>query len=76
MEETYRLRSYVAGPKWVGLKEFLYEVALAHDVEYRTIEHDRGWFRETIWYVLEGNKQSVKNAQSYIDEKLCAHNEL
>lgn len=56
---NYIYKSYVRGPRWAGIKEFLFELASIAQVYIRFLEEDQGWLHVTVWYEIEGQKENL-----------------
>ena len=58
--EQMKYKSYIQGLKWAGIKTLLYELAWDNQLDISILEHDKGWFRETIYYGLNGEDENIK----------------
>jgi hypothetical protein len=73
--ETVTVRSYISGGRWHGLKQFLYDAALAHGLELKIIDEDKGWFTHTILFSLTGPKRTIRACDRGIHASLQEYNE-
>jgi len=64
IERPFALRSYIQGPRWAGLREFLFQASVATEVRLTVTEHSKGLLRETIYFTAEGHKPAL---QRFID---------
>ncbi len=53
------VKSYVSGPRWVGLGRFLREAAMHCDLEIQ-IEREHGLIRETLFFKVEGEQENIE----------------
>jgi len=63
-----RLRSYIDGPKWGGLRMLLYGAAKLAGVELRIPDEDRGLIRHTLYYEAEGLPDNLAAFQGMVRE--------
>lgn len=64
-EGSGRWRSYVSGPRWMGLKEFIYDGAVRYHLEIDSLEQDKGWINETIYFTVSGTESNVNGFRTY-----------
>ena len=55
-----KTKSYMQGPRWAGIKEFLFELSLKCKLGFTILEEDKGWFRTTIYYELSGKEIDIR----------------
>lgn len=55
-----KIDSYISGPRWAGVREFIYEASAATGVELVSVDSDKGFFRETVYFSVEGDISSLK----------------
>lgn len=71
----HTFKGYVQGSKWSGIKEFLFELASAAKLPIKFLEEDKGWFRTTIWYEVEGDEENINWFGNKITTTIEAHND-
>ena len=69
-----KIKTYVGGPKWAGLKDLLYELSTIYNLDLVIESHDKGWFRETIYFSLEGDAENVKAMGKHMERSLTEYN--
>lgn len=72
--ERVTSKSYVEGPRTSGLKKLLWQCAIYFDVELRIIDHDKGWFRETIYFEMTGTPRALMNMEQAIAQSIAEYN--
>jgi hypothetical protein len=58
-------KTYIAGPRWAGLKKFLYDLATMTNVELTILDQDKGWVRETVYFKIDGEEFKKGTCISY-----------
>ena len=54
-----KVASYISGPRWAGLREFLVDAANATGVDLASVETERGWLRETVYFEVRGERAKL-----------------
>ncbi len=55
----FQFKSWVDGPRWMGLSGFIKRMAVTHGVELEQLERDKRVFYETVYYTAVGSYQNV-----------------
>ena len=59
-------KSYISGLKWTGLKPLLFEISCKTKVNFKIIDRDRGFLRETIYFEIEGSEENIRKFNDYL----------
>jgi hypothetical protein len=59
MSDWVRWETYVEAPKKLGFKSFLYDLNMKYGTELAILDHDKGFFRETIRFKFTGDRSKV-----------------
>lgn len=55
-----KYKSYLAGTKWSGLKEYLFDVCDRYNLTYHILDEDKGLIRLTIYFELDGESEDIQ----------------
>jgi hypothetical protein len=69
-----KVKSYIQGPRWSGIKEFVFEGATAYGLTYKTLEEDKGLLKTTIYYEVEGDEASIMLFMEELQRSIKNHN--
>lgn len=58
---------YVEGPKWLGLRSWLHELAMFNDVGLDMTRYS-GWIREKVFFKFTGKRTALEKIKKIIDE--------
>jgi len=69
------VRSYIEGPRWAGLPGFFKQIEFTYPDIKVTVEVDKGWIRETVYFTLESdNVELLNRVTESINESLKEYN--
>jgi len=54
-EPKGRIRSYFQGPRFLGPREVLWNLADKHNLELTVTHQDTGWFATTVYFEVNGS---------------------
>ncbi len=60
-ERQGQIRNYIAGLRWAGLREDLYNVAVKCRLELEVTDYTHGWLRETIFFTVRGSESNLRS---------------
>jgi hypothetical protein len=60
MDDVVKVRSYISGPKWFGLKKILYAAAIEANIDITFTGEDSGILHTTIFFTLSGQRDDMK----------------
>jgi hypothetical protein len=69
-----KVKSYVEGPKWAGLKQVLFQLAIYYNLDLVIIDHDKGWIGETIYFSVEGESENIKGMNRALKKSIEEYN--
>jgi hypothetical protein len=72
-DETIEYESYLSGPKWSGIKEYLFQLASRSSLKI-TFQEDRGWISTTFYYKLTGSKTRIYEFLKRVRSDVERHN--
>ena len=73
-ERTGRIRSCLRGLRWAGIKEFLFELAITNDLEFKVLDRDKGWLRETVYFQADGKESDLRRFKDQFEKSVAAYN--
>ena len=73
-ERVGTLKSYVEGPRWADFPKFLKDACFMHDLEIVYMDIDKGWFRETTRFKVEGSEPNLIRLQKVIADAVKEYN--
>jgi len=53
------IKTYVEAPKSAHIRQGLFDLAQRHGVSF-SAETDKGWFKETVYFTVDGDDAAVK----------------
>lgn len=59
MSDWVRWETYVEAPKKLGFKSFLYDLNIKYGTHLEILNHDKGFFNETILFKFTGERSKV-----------------
>jgi len=68
-----KIRSWVEAPKWANVSNFIKNLAWELGLEC-TVEVDKGWIRETVRYVVEGEEAKLRTFKDKLLSTARAYN--
>jgi len=68
------VKSYIKGPKTARLSAFLKELAVDVGITVEITDIDRGWFTETVFFTVTGERAKLTNFNEYIQLAIVSHN--
>jgi hypothetical protein len=68
-------KSYVSGPKSACFDEFLFDVCTEYNLDFTILHRDKGWFREKIFFQVEGSEENILKLKKIIVYAIKNHNE-
>lgn len=66
--------TYISGPRWAGLREFLVDVAARTGVRLKNVNADKGLIGETIYFTVCGKTSAMWRFKRLIAASIEAHN--
>lgn len=55
--------TYIEGPRWAGIRKFIMDLAMLTDTKLSNVEQDKGWFRETVYFTVSGERENLRRFQ-------------
>jgi len=68
MEATWR--TYLEGPKWMGGKSFLFELAQETETDLTIEGNTKGLLTEKIFFCVKGEAENVKNFKMFFENTI------
>ena len=53
------IRSYLEGPRWISLRQVLYDCARGLGIKLTIENEEKGWLRKTIFFTAEGELDNM-----------------
>ena len=69
-----KVKAYVQGLRWAGIKELLFELSTAYHVDLKILDEDKGLLRTTIFYQIEGEEQDVRKFREELRKAMEEYN--
>lgn len=66
--------TYVEGPKWAGLKQFLYSLGSYCNVDITIVSEDKGWLTTAIYYKGRGTWENLKKFSQMLKISMDQYN--
>jgi hypothetical protein len=70
--KTYR--GYIAGLKWSGIMEFLFELSNSLKLELKVLQDDKGVVRRTIYFEISGEDEAINEFHTVCEATVKIHN--
>lgn len=69
-----RVNSYMSGPRWAGVRSFLYEAASATGVRLVSVDSDKGLLTETVYFDAEGEVINLRKFARVLESAMARYN--
>lgn len=63
MERQGKIESYIEAPKGLRVKNFLWDLSSAYNCPVVILDHETGWFKETIRFRFNGEEKGLLGIQ-------------
>jgi hypothetical protein len=70
MERMGKLESYIEAPKGLRVKNFLWDLSSAYSCPVVILDHDTGWFKETVRFRFTGEESGLLAVQKELKKAI------
>lgn len=63
-----KCRGYLSGLRTHGIKPFLWEISTKLGLDFKVLDREKGWFRETVYFEFSGDEKNLKEAEKIIKD--------
>lgn len=68
-EQTTSIRGYVDGLRSTNIKKILHKHAYRNSVLITILDHDKSWFRQTIYFEVTGTLRNIQYFKDSLKEE-------
>ena len=65
---------YATAPRWAKIGSFIRQGCIDHGLDLLSIDFEKGWIRETVYWKIKGTEQSISWFKTYVWNAINAYN--